>query len=418
MNNYTTDLYEIKRENINFSKKLTNGLGQVESKFITEMIYGITKSQSIILSNISDALHETIKKINTVERLSRNLDKELSKEQLYCNYMNEVNKVIHEEPVVLVDDSDVIKPHGKIFESLGLVRDASSLKNNYEKGYHVTEMVVLTKHEKQPISVYSHIHSSHEKNYKSTNEETFRGIDQILKYIKKRCTFVFDRGYDSNNLILKVLSTHNDFVLRLTEKRNLIYKGKKYKSTVLRDSRKGKIKMNVMFQGVIKECYISQMNVRISASKKEMRLVLVYGLGEVPMMLLTNKNIKSKEEAIKIVNIYMSRWRIEDYFRFKKQEFGFENFRVRSLQSINNLNQLLSYAIGFIGLLTEKMDKKLLVIKVLERANVIRTKCIFYYTQMIKGIGNILSHAKTGIKEFLNIRLKQPYKQIQFKLSI
>ena len=211
-----------------------------------------------------------------------------------------------------------------------------------------------------------------------------------------------------------MLNTNNDFVLRLTEKRNLIHKDKKYKSTLLRDSRKGKIKMNVMFQGVIKECYISHLNVRISASKKEMRLVLDYGLGEVPMMLLTNKNIKSKREAIKIVDIYMSRWRIEDYFRFKKQEFRFENFRVRSLKSINNLNQLLSYAIGFIGLLTEK----LLAIKVLERANVIRTKCIFYYTQMIKGIGNILSYAKTGIKEFLNIRLKQPHKQTQFKLNI
>ena len=49
---------------------------------------------------------------------------------------------------------------------------------------------------------------------------------------------------------------------------------------------------------------------------------------------------------------------------------------------------------------------------------VMRTKCIFYYTQMVKGICNILSYARTGIKEFLNIRLKQPYKQIQFKLGI
>ena len=112
------------------------------------MIYGITKSQPIILSNVSDALHEDIKKINTVERLSRNLDKELNSEQLYSNYMNEVNKVIGEKPIILVDDSDVIKPHGKTFESLGIVRDGSSLKNSYEKGYHVTEMVVLTKNEK------------------------------------------------------------------------------------------------------------------------------------------------------------------------------------------------------------------------------------------------------------------------------
>ena len=128
--------------------------------------------------------------------------------------------------------------------------------------------------------------------------------------------------------------------------------------------------------------------------------------------------IRSKEDAIKIVRLYMSRWRIEDYFRFKKQTFGFEDFRVRSLQSINNLNQLLSYSIGFIALLTEQMDKKLLAIKVLERANGIRKKLVFYYNQMATGIHKILSHAKTGIKEYLNIRRKVPYKQVQFNFDV
>src|SRR5690554_3633897 len=99
MNHYTTDVYEVKRENILFSKKLTKGLNQVESKFITQMIYGMTKSQSVILSNIADGLKEDIKKVNTVERLSRNLDKPLSNDLLYENYMKEVNKVIGEEPV-------------------------------------------------------------------------------------------------------------------------------------------------------------------------------------------------------------------------------------------------------------------------------------------------------------------------------
>jgi len=49
-------LYEMKREIINYSKKLIKGQGQVESKFVTEMIYGMIRSQSSIISNISDAL--------------------------------------------------------------------------------------------------------------------------------------------------------------------------------------------------------------------------------------------------------------------------------------------------------------------------------------------------------------------------
>lgn len=52
------------------------------------------------------------------------------------------------------------------------------------------------------------------------------------------------------------------------------------------------------------------------------------------MMLATNKKIKSKEDVVNIDLTYFSRWRIEEYFRCKKQMFQFENFRVRKLAAI------------------------------------------------------------------------------------
>jgi len=62
MNNFTIDTYEIKRKILNYSNKLTAQIGQVQTKFIQDMIYGIAKSKSILLSDISDALMEPIKK--------------------------------------------------------------------------------------------------------------------------------------------------------------------------------------------------------------------------------------------------------------------------------------------------------------------------------------------------------------------
>ena len=56
------------------------------------------------------------------------------------------------------------------------------------------------------------------------------------------------------------------------------------------------------------------------------------------MMLATNKEIKSKDDVINVAKMYFSRWRIEEYFRCKKQMFKFENFRVRKLKAINALN--------------------------------------------------------------------------------
>ncbi len=86
--------------------------------------------------------------------------------------------------------------------------------------------------------------------------------------------------------------------------------------------------------------YVSHLNVKVTANKKSVRLVLVYGLGEQTMMLNINKPIKNKEDLKRIVYTYMPRWRIEEYFRFKKQSFAFENFRVRSLKVINNFIDL------------------------------------------------------------------------------
>ncbi|QVK17653.1 hypothetical protein KHQ81_12480 [Mycoplasmatota bacterium] len=48
--------------------------------------------------------------------------------------------------------------------------------------------------------------------------------------------------------------------------------------------------------------------------------------------------------------------------------------------------KLLIYSIGFIGLLTERMEQKLLSIKILERAKVIKTELVFCYYQVAKGI--------------------------------
>ncbi len=161
-----------------------------------------------------------------------------------------------------------------------------------------------------------------------------------------------------------------------------------------------------------KACYVSRLNVKLTSSKRTVRLLLVYGIGEKPMMLVTNRVVNSKEEAVDILRTYMSRWRIEEYFRFKKEDYGFENIRVRSLLAMNNLNRLLSYAIAYTGLLIDSMDRKLLAIKTLLHSKAIKKKVRFWYYQMTKGIREILKHAKKGIRDYLDIEVRSRHKQL------
>lgn len=112
-----------------------------------------------------------------------------------------LKKWIPSEPVIHIDDSDVVKPDGYKFESLGIVRDGSestSSKNVYKKGYHVTEACVLTGNN-HPVSIFSRIHSSAEKDYKSANTITFDAIEQGTALFGK-ATFAMDRGYDDNKM--------------------------------------------------------------------------------------------------------------------------------------------------------------------------------------------------------------------------
>lgn len=146
MLNSTTNTYTLKLEILTFSKKISKHLSKPDRKITADMTYGMVASQSCLLTNIVDQLHENSKKVNSVERLTRHLNKGIPKDA-QKSYLTFVRTMVSSNPIIHIDDSDVIKPEGRRFEALGLVRDGSKSTNTktvYEKGYHVTEACVLT----------------------------------------------------------------------------------------------------------------------------------------------------------------------------------------------------------------------------------------------------------------------------------
>ena len=174
------------------------------------------------------------------------------------SYLHTVKCLAPSDPVVLIDDSDVIKPDGKQFEALGIVRDGSEstqTKSVYKKGYHVTEACALTA-SRHPVSIFSRIHSSAEKDFKSVNTITFDAVKQAVALLGK-ATFVMDRGYDENKIFLLLDHLKQDYVIRLTSKRKLLYHNKWTQATELRNRRKGKIKADVFYKGKEHTAYFS-----------------------------------------------------------------------------------------------------------------------------------------------------------------
>ena len=225
-----------------------------------------------------------------------------------------------------------------------------------------------------------------------------------------------DRGYDDNKMFLKLDELEQDYVIRLTAKRKLFFHGKWVPATQLRNQRKGKIKMPLIYKGQKHDAYLSHVKVQITASKKDIYLVLVYGITEHPMMLATNKQICCKEDVVNVAKTYFSRWRIEEYFRSKKQMFQFENFRVRKLAAINALNFYITLCMAFLAYISMKSETSVLKMAIIQKANPIKQKVHFSYYRLAKGISGILSYAKQGVR--LWFRTKRPaYRQLCLKLT-
>lgn len=417
MTHFTSNTYTLKRKILTFTNKISRKLSKPERKFTADMTYGMLASGSCLLTDICDQLHEPSKKINVVDRLSRHLEKGTPASAASA-YLRQIKKWIPDEPVIYIDDSDVVKPDGCKFEALGIVRDGSastSTKNVYKKGYHVTEACVLTSRN-HPVSIFSRIHSSCEKDYKSANMITFQAMERGAALFG-RATFAMDRGYDDNKMFLKLDNLGQDYVIRLKSNRKLFYHNKWTTATELCNRRKGKVKMNVIYRGKKQDAYLSHVKVQITASRKDIYLVLIYGITEHPMMLATNKEIKSKDDVIQVARTYFSRWKIEEYFRCKKQMFQFENFRVRKLKAINALNFYITLCMAFLAMISMESETNALKVCIIKTANSVKEKVFFCYYRLAKGITGILSYAKEGVR--LWFRTKRPaYRQLRLKLTV
>jgi hypothetical protein len=76
-------------------------------------------------------------------------------------------------------------------------------------------------------------------------------------------------------------------------------------------------------------------------------LLVVRGLGEAPMMLLTNLPMRRNQKLLWwVVAAYLTRWRIEEAIRFTKQSYDLEDIRVLTYDRLRNLVVLVN-AVAF-----------------------------------------------------------------------
>lgn len=80
------------------------------------------------------------------------------------------------------------------------------------------------------------------------------------------------------------------------------------------------------------DCKISVIPIQLPCRPKDsLNFVVCYGFGKEPMLLITNLKSEDPRLGVTIVKVYLMRWRIEEFYRFKKDQFELEDLRVRSM---------------------------------------------------------------------------------------
>ena len=214
-----------------------------------------------------------------------------------------------------------------------------------------------------------------------------------------------DRGYDCNKYYEYFIKNREKFIIRAKKNRNVIYKNKTVNILELAKRFKGKYKLEYKDKsGIKRNVKISIIPIKLCEFKNtELNLVAVYGFGKVPMMLITNLKSDDKRLCTAVCKVYLMRWRIEEYFKFKKQSFGFENLRVQSLKSIRNLDLMLTIAIGYVAEISGKSENIRLRAEIIEVFKRLFSVPNFVYYAVADGIFEILKTVRSGIKRFFSL---------------
>lgn len=357
--------------------------------------------QSCHISKISRVLDEKILLKKTIERICRHLAQFTGSAKLFDNYIRKVKAYINRRTILVVDDSDITKSCAQKMEGLQEVKDGST--GEIGIGYWTTAVTALTPEQKAPIGVYTRVYSAAEEGFVSATEETLKSFRFLSKWFSRNNIRAMDRGYDANDFFKYFIDRREKFVIRATKKRNVIYKGKTVNILELADCFKGKFSLKFKRKnGKQADCKISIVPIRLCFRPEEdLNLIICRGIGKDPLLLITNLKSDDDRLALTVTKVYLLRWRIEEFYGFKKQQFGFEGFRVRSLNAIRNIDILLTVAIGYIGMVSEKADDKRIVMEIMHISKRIYGIPKFKYYAIADGLFVIFARCGQGISRLL-----------------
>lgn len=371
-------------------------MDSVETTLAEDCVVGICKTGSCKVSDIARTLPGNKPLREAARPLYDGLaDPRSNLDELRHAWLQQVAKTAEKMPFIAVDPSDIIKLHGKDFEHLDIVRDASDPSKRKGPGFP-TIQIEATDHQHRNLPLWHELFSTVHPDYRGWYETIGRAMINVLTHTGQSATWLFDRGCDAGDFYPILLSLGITWVVRQLQTRKVIIGNDQ--TIIMRELAESLRKPHEVLVPYVNKkthevehwpLHFGFAPVRLPDLPGRFWMIVITGLRDEDMVLLTNHEIKSIDQARQIVLAYMRRWGIEEGIRCWKQKTGVEDFRVRNWDSIRRLTffSMLAYGIQALWLLTRPAIAK----KLIARVKVFIEHVLFVHYRLWDGVNDALN---------------------------
>lgn len=409
MGNDSKTICKIKEKVAEFSRDISKNFKKPCQKFIRQIVFGIQAAKDVKLSNISRTLNEEIALIKTENRLSRNLSRYNFSDVVGDAVLNKAKRRIKAETVLALDLSDIRKEFARKMEHMALVYDGST-GDKHSPGYWLCSVFGAEVEGEELIPLYQELFSQNADGFISENQRIMDAIDKVNAVAKQKGIWAIDRGGDREELFRHFLEKELNFVVRMASTRKIIFNDKP--RNILDVARRchltEEIEVTYNQHGQEDKTKVKVGNRIIKlpfCTERDFVLVVIKGFGKEPLMLLTTLTDKTPQE---ILEIYLTRWKCEESFRFMKQTYHLEDVRVRSYQGLRNMACLVLAVFYFVSVeLGKKLKLSILLKKIYAKAKRFFDIPAFKHYSIADGIHAFLVASIKGIDDFV-AKIQQP----------
>jgi len=346
-----------------FSGYVSKNLDKTAQRFVSEALYGIMASQSVMLTEIGRSLQTRIPLKKTEERFCRQLKKKQIREQIHRQVLGDAGRRITDQTLLILDLSDLHKKYAEKMEYLATVRDGSD-RGQLVNGYWTTQVIAAELGNNQVLPLYQELYSQKAPDFKSENEQIIKAIDMVSNSCHNRGIWVIDRGGDRDVLYEHLLKTDaaRRFIIRLVGTRHLVYKNRPVRALALAEACKTPYSDTLIKEidrtEKVYHIHYGYMPVRLPNHGTQLYMLVVRGMGQKPMMLLTTEPLRRNRKVLyRLLGSYIKRWSIEETIRFIKQTYDMENIRVLKYTRLRNMMALLLAVFYFLAVVLDTNQK-------------------------------------------------------------